>query len=223
MTPRRTIIDSLHHCLCPQYFNSLPSLRNGLVAVQHLSSTRPKSFSSSAQPTHVPPPDAYSPSPKQDNSRGPIIRKLVTPDSVWGQSRIKDKHFGGTAVAFGVPDSEYTGINKVVDLARRSMFPGVFLAAEELVREHSYVPDGKLYTALIEACANFPGCLLQGLAFRLLGEMKERNLVVGSAVYHSLLRVGFLVGRKDNIVLGGEEVLTWEELLCSFWPIHRII
>lgn len=86
------------------------------------------------------------------------------------------------------------GLDKVIDLATRSVFPGVFLAAEELVREQGYVPDGRLYTALIEACASFPGCLLQGLAFRLLDEMKERNLVVGSVIYHSLLRVCFLWG-----------------------------
>lgn len=196
MASRRTIIDSLHRCLCPQYFNSLPSVRSSPVAVQHLSPARSKGFSSS---THIPTTieDAYSPSPKQDGSRDPVIRKLVTPNSVWPNSRAKDKYFGGTTVAFSVPDSEYTGLNKVIDLASRSMFPGVFLAAEELVRKHDYVPDAKLYTVLIEACANFPGCLLQGLAFRLLGEMKERNLVVGSVVYHNLLRVSFLVGWRD--------------------------
>lgn len=199
MTSRRTIIDSLHRCLCPQYSGYV---RNGSAIVQNLSPAHQKSLSTFAPPTHEhASQDAYS--PKQDRYQGPIIRKLVTPGSVWPKSRAKDKHFGGTTVAFRVPESEYTGLNKVIDLASRSMLPGVFLAAEELVREQGYVPDGKLYTALIEACANFPGCLLQSLAFRLLNEMKERNLVVGSDVYHSLLRVSFLVEPKDAIALGG--------------------
>lgn len=179
------------------------------MAVQHLFPARPKSFSSSVQPTHISTTieeDAYSPSPKQDGSQDPVIRKLVTPDSVWPNSRAKDKYFGGITIAFNIPDSEYTGLNKVIDLASRSMFPGVFLAAEELIRKHDYVPDAKLYTVLIEACANFPGCLLQGLAFRLLGEMKEKNLVIGSVVYHSLLRVSFLVGWRDIIMENSAEL-----------------
>lgn len=141
----------------------------------------------------------------------------MTPGFVWPKSKAKDKHFGGTTVGFRVPDSEYTGLNKVMDLGSRSMLPDVFLAAEELVREQDYVPDGKLFTALIEACANFPGCLLQTLAFRLLGEMKERNLVVGSDVYHSLLRVSFLVGLRD----AGKIVLTWG-VLVAFIQFTRL-
>lgn len=169
------------------------------MTVQHLSPARPKSFSSSTHISTTIEEDAYSPSPKQNGSQDPVIRKLLTPNPVWPNSRVKDKYFGGTTIAFNIPDSEYTGLNKVIDLASKSMFPGVFLAAEELIRKHDYVPDAKLYTVLIEACANFPGCLLQGLAFRLLGEMKERNLVIGSVVYHNLLRVSFLVGWRDII------------------------
>lgn len=86
---------------------------------------------------------------------------------------------------------ELTGVDKVADLGRRSMLPGVFKAAEELVRG-GYVPDTKLYAVLIEACGNFQGCLLQPLAFRLFEEMKARGLQVNSEIYHSLLKVGWL-------------------------------
>lgn len=99
---------------------------------------------------------------------------------------------GGPPVVYRSQESAYSGVNKVIDFATRSIFPDVFMAAQELVTEENYEPDIKLYTALIQACANFPGCLLQELAFNLLDEMKGRGMVPDSVIYHHLLRVGFL-------------------------------
>lgn len=110
----------------------------------------------------------------------------------------RERYTGGTPVVFRSP--ELTGIDKVADLARRSMLPGVFKAAEELVRG-GYVPDTKLYAVLIEACGNFHGCLLQPLAFRLLEEMKARGLQVNSEIYHSLLKVGRLCAMVSIVAM----------------------
>lgn len=122
-----------------------------------------------------------------------------------------ERYHGGTPITYRPAENAYSGVNKVADLASRSIFPGVFYAAEKLIRTEGYVPDVKLYGALIEACANFPGCLLQPLAFKLLDEMKERGLTPGPAIYCNLLRVGFLRGGPFGGV-GGESigVLTWE-------------
>ncbi|KAI5784993.1 hypothetical protein DFH27DRAFT_463501, partial [Peziza echinospora] len=50
-------------------------------------------------------------------------------------------------------------------------------------------PDTETYSLLIEACAHFPGCLMQELAFALFAEMKSRNLRPTTLIYHNLLRL----------------------------------
>ncbi|KAF8477390.1 hypothetical protein BDZ91DRAFT_778470 [Kalaharituber pfeilii] len=78
-------------------------------------------------------------------------------------------------------------------------YPTVFNAAVRIVNDnksHSDVPGAPpglpyvdIYALLIEACALFPGCLMQNLAWTLFNEMKERGMRPTSAIYHHLLRL----------------------------------
>lgn len=191
----RQIIDSLHRCLCPQFFNSLPIRTHSSVAVLSTKRLSPlsrvtRSFSSPSLTV----PSQFTPETESQSGTSiysqPPIRKILKVPT--GTRRVARERFRGDSyIKYRLPPPEYSGINKVIDLVGQSVYPDIFLAAEELVRYEGYVPDAKLYTILIEACANFPGCLFQPLAFQLLGEMKERGLQPNSAIYHSLLRVSF--------------------------------
>jgi len=80
------------------------------------------------------------------------------------------------------------GIEEVKDLAHLGAFPEVFDAARALVGR-GYKPDRELYAALIYACSNFPGCLMQDLAFDLVNEMKDRGIQPNTEIYHHLLKL----------------------------------
>ncbi|KAH8155294.1 uncharacterized protein LAJ45_00304 [Morchella importuna] len=143
--------------------------------------------SGSTTPEETPTQETETSTDKIENQySGFRIRKVPIAKPDGDRRAARERYAGSTPMVFRSP--ELTGVDKVADLGRRSMLPGVFKAAEELVRG-GYVPDTKLYAVLIEACGNFQGCLLQPLAFRLFEEMKARGLQVNSEIYHSLLKL----------------------------------
>ncbi|PWW73167.1 hypothetical protein C7212DRAFT_359531 [Tuber magnatum] len=189
MVPRRHVIDSLYRCLCPQLNNLLAGKSAGAqFHPRNLSTPAPVRCLSSTRPTHqsidpvpgpaprTPPPEPQAPEEvRMVKSSGPSWNKPINFDR-------KERPF----IRHGLP--ALGGIGKVKDLAHRGAFPEVFNEARALV-ESGYEPDRELYATLIYACSNFPGCLMQDLAFDLVGEMKDRGIQPNTEIYHHLLKL----------------------------------
>jgi hypothetical protein len=219
MTPRRQFIDSLHRCLCPRFGNYLyvsnptlhqfriPSASSSrrLSSTSHLRQSEPESISAPDGPNKEDPKAAYTP---------PLRRvEMLTPNRTRPQAW--DRRARPEVAVFS-PKLE--GIERIKDLARRGVFPEVFEETKALISKEGYKPDLELYATLIEACANFPGCLLQGLALSLLEEMKGRGIFPSSGVYHSLLKVCFFGQVIQILVLG--RIANWG--MDSCWLRRRI-
>ncbi|CUS10284.1 unnamed protein product [Tuber aestivum] len=202
MAPGRHIIDGLYRCLCPQ-LNSLLSSRSAVVqfhprnlstpaSVRCLSITLPTPQSIDPVPElapQTPPPEPQGPLPPAEDAgevpSAPRIRMVNSQGPSWNKPinfDRKERPF----IRHGRP--ALGGIEKVRDLAHRGAFPEVFDEATALV-ESGYEPDRELYAALVYACSNFPGCLMQDLAFELVGEMKGRGIQPNSEIYHHLLKL----------------------------------
>lgn len=204
-----------HRCLCPQLLNTLPTRTHGPAAALNInrlfSPPIARNFSTPSEstiPEKTLTQETETSTDKIENQySGFRIRKVALTTNDGNRRAVRERYTGNRPMVFRSP--ELTGIDKVADLGRRSMYPGVFKAAEELVRG-GYVPDTKLYAVLIEACGNFQGCLLQPLAFRLFEEMKARGLQVNSEIYHSLLKVGWLCAG----VYCGYALCLWNGMEC---------
>ncbi|RPA94168.1 hypothetical protein L873DRAFT_1702824 [Choiromyces venosus 120613-1] len=202
MAPRRHIIDGLYRCLCPQFNNILanksavaqfrPRNLSAPASARCLSITRPTHQSIDPVPepapqTPLPEPQDTLPLTKGANETSPVskIRMVDYSGPLWNKLINFDRkerpfiRHGRQALQ---------DIDKVKGLAHRGAFPEVFDVARALV-ESGYEPDRELYSALVYACSNFPGCLMQDLAFNLVSEMKNRGIQPNSEIYHHLLKL----------------------------------
>lgn len=114
---------------------------------------------------------------------------MNVPGPSWNKPRQWDRRSNPEFAYQHQQPHQLEGIEKIKHLASRGVYPDVFSEAIALTRDGGYEPDLALYEAMICACANFPGCLLLGLAFDLLAEMKRRGIVPNSAIYHHLLKL----------------------------------
>ena len=202
MASRHHIVDGLYRCLCPQFNNLLasksavaqfrPRNLSTLASVVCFPATRPTHQSVYSVPEPVPqtpPPEPQDTlPPAEDTNEAPSALRIRKINSL-GPSWNKPINFDRKQRPFirrNRPTPQ--GIEKVEDLAHRGAFPEVFDEARALV-ERGYKPDRELYAALIYACSNFPGCLMQDLAFDLVGEMKGRGIQPNTEIYHHLLKL----------------------------------
>jgi len=202
MAPRHHMVDGLYRCLCPQV-NSLLVSKSAVAqfrprnlttpaSVRYLPATRPTHQSAYSVPEPVPqapPPETRDTLPPvEDTNEAPSVSRIRMVNSL-GASWNRPINFDRKERPF-IRHHRPTlqGIEKVKDLAHRGAFPEVFDEARALV-DRGYKPDRELYAALIYACSNFPGCLMQDLAFDLVNEMKDRGIQPNTEIYHHLLKL----------------------------------
>jgi len=202
MAPRHHIVDGLYRCLCPQ-FNNLLASKSAVAQFHPRNLSTPASVGClpATRPTHqsvysVPEPVPQTPPPEPQDTLSPTEGTNEAPSALrirmvnsLGASWNKPINFDRKQRPF-IRRSPPTlqGIEKVKDLAHRGAFPEVFDEARALV-DRGYKPDRELYVALIYACSNFPGCLMQDLAFGLVNEMKGRDIQPNTEIYHHLLKL----------------------------------
>ncbi|CAZ82207.1 unnamed protein product [Tuber melanosporum] len=202
MAPRRHIIDSLCRCLCPQ-FNNLLASKSAVAQFRPRNLSTPASLRclSTTRPTHqsidpVPGPASQTPPPEPQGAL-PSAEDGTSKTFSISRTRMVNSHLTwNKPVSFDRKErpfirrarSALRGIEKVKDLAHRGAFPEVFDEARALV-ESGYEPDRELYAALVYACSNFPGCLMQDLALSLVKEMKGRGIQSNTEMYHHLLKL----------------------------------
>ena len=89
-----------------------------------------------------------------------------------------------------LPPEHATILSPVITAILHRQYPAVFNAAQRIVQSHpQLLTSPTTYSLLIEACALFPGSLMQPIAWSLFSEMQSRGLRPTSAVYHHLLRL----------------------------------
>ena len=95
-----------------------------------------------------------------------------------------------SAITTQLSPEHATIFSPVITAILHRQYPAVFNAAQRIIQSHpNLLISPTTYSLLIEACALFPGSLMQPIAWSLFSEMQSRGLRPTSAVYHHLLRL----------------------------------
>ncbi|KAL7273513.1 hypothetical protein RUND412_003629 [Rhizina undulata] len=209
MRPRGNPLDCLQRCLCP-----LATKRPTSKAFFSSSASRCETSLQEQQE------DVVLLTRRVPTERKSPIRRIATGNVLDPPLPVKPYHSDRllfpTTVRFK-PSAPLEGLDLLADLAKRWKFPDVLEHAVDMVKD-GHKPSLEMYSCLIEACANFQGCLLQDLAFNLFDEMKSLTISPDARIYHNLLR---LLSNSPDYIKRAEIIeemkIRWYKLSDDSW------